>query len=130
MYIQYHTDNGEVFNSLEKAFDHEWNTMFPNVRIFDFDGDAVSSLFYNDRINFIYRVHNYGELIFITNYMRLKYDEVEFHEYWQNENKDSGDGYIIETESEIAFVTKDSLKAFFADTLNPCSDLAYALEGD
>ena len=123
----YEAYDGTHFENADDCFDYEWRERYPDLRIFGYDGQAVSSA--SDIFNFenIFKVNSPEEKKFVMDYLITYYGKVDFSDRWVAEHN-GPNGYILEKDDEISFISREMLITFYNGELNPDSALAYDLE--
>lgn len=127
MTIKYEAFDGTQFTTLDEAFDYEWREKYPNVRIFDALGNVIESTTFTDEWVFFYHIHNKEEKAFVLLTLMKMYGDLYFGEHFQNQYN-GDDGYILDTENELSYVSPQAFKDYWSDDLNPNSELAYELK--
>ena len=127
MDIKFEAFDDTLFNTAEEAFDYEWREKYPDLRIYDARGNTLSSMSDTDEYVFFYHVNSEDELRFVTTFLRIVEGEIEFYKSWTPQYSDD-DGYILETENEISYISPEAFKDYWGNDLGKDTDLFYELE--
>lgn len=118
----YEAYDGTRFTSTDDCFDYEWREHFPDLRIYNSAGVAVatvSDLYDGENI---FMINSAEERKFVRDYLTTFYGDVGFSEMYATEYS-GDDGYIIETEAEISYVSRVAARDYYKDDLPSDSDL-------